>query len=170
PGGSSGGSAAALAAGMVAAAPGTDTGGSIRCPASCCGIVGLKPTFGRVSLAGIRPLCQTLDHCGPMARSVGECALQLEWLAGESPRDPRTPPVPVERWSESVGRGVRGLTIGVAERYFFEYTQPDVAAQARRGIEALRDAGARLVDVDMQWPTKLGIADPFTPEEAATVW
>jgi aspartyl-tRNA(Asn)/glutamyl-tRNA(Gln) amidotransferase subunit A len=170
PGGSSGGSAAALAAGMVAAAPGTDTGGSIRCPASCCGIVGLKPTFGRVSLAGIRPLCPTLDHCGPMARSVAECALHLEVLAGESPRDPRTPPVPVERWSEAVGRGVDGLTVGVAERYFFEHTQPDVAAAVRRGIDALRDAGARLVEVDMQWPTKLGIADPFTPEEAATVW
>jgi aspartyl-tRNA(Asn)/glutamyl-tRNA(Gln) amidotransferase subunit A len=170
PGGSSGGSAAALAAGLVAAAPGTDTGGSIRCPASCCGIVGLKPTFGRVSLAGIRPLCPTLDHCGPMARSVAECAIQLEVLAGESPRDPRTPPVPVERFTEIVGRGVDGLTVGVAERYFFEHTQPDVAASARRGIDALRDAGARIVEVDMQWPTKLGIADPFTPEEAATVW
>ncbi|HEY7257624.1 MAG TPA: amidase [Gaiellales bacterium] len=170
PGGSSGGSAAALAAGMVAAAPGTDTGGSIRCPASCCGIVGLKPTFGRVSLAGIRPLCQTLDHCGPMARTVAECALHLEVLAGESPRDPRTPPVPVERWSEAVGRGVAGLTVGVAERYFFEHTQPDVAAAARRGIEALRGAGATIVEVDMQWPTKLGITDPFTPEEAATLW
>ena len=170
PGGSSGGSAAALAAGMVAAAPGTDTGGSIRCPASCCGIVGLKPTFGRVSLAGIRMLCPTLDHCGPMARTVAECALQLEVMAGESPRDPRTPPVPVERWTEAVSRGVEGLTVGVAERYFFEHTAPDIAASARRGVAALRDAGARIVEVDMQWPTKLGVADPFTPEEAATVW
>jgi aspartyl-tRNA(Asn)/glutamyl-tRNA(Gln) amidotransferase subunit A len=170
PGGSSGGSGAALAAGLVAAAPGTDTGGSIRCPASCCGIVGLKPTFGRVSLAGIRMLCPTLDHCGPMARTVAECALQLEVLAGESPRDPRTPPVPIERWRASVERGVAGLTVGVAERYFFEHTAPDIAAQARRGIEALREAGARIVEVDMQWPTALGIADPFTPEEAATLW
>ena len=85
PGGSSGGSAAALAVGIVALAPGTDTGGSIRCPASCCGIVGIKPTFGRVSLAGVHPLCQTLDHCGPMARSVRDCALMLEVLAGASP-------------------------------------------------------------------------------------
>jgi len=115
-------------------------------------------------------LCQTLDHCGPMARTVAECALQLEVLAGASPRDPRTAPVPVERWSEAVRRGVAGLTVGVAERYFFEYTAPDIAAQARRGIDALRDAGARIVEVDMQWPTKLGIADPFTPEEAATLW
>ena len=164
PGGSSGGSAAALAARMVGAAPGTDTGGSIRCPASCCGIVGLKPTFGRVSLAGIRMLCPTLDHCGPMARSVAECALQLEVMAGESPRDPRTPPVPLERWTEAVSRGVAGLTVGVAEAYFFEHTAPDIAASARRGIDALRDAGAAIVEIDMQWPTKLGIADPFTPE------
>ena len=168
PGGSSGGSGAALATGIVAAAPGTDTGGSIRCPASCCGIVGLKPTFGRVSLAGIRMLCPTLDHCGPMARTVAECALQLEVLAGGSPRDPRTTPVPVERWSESAAMGVEGLTVGVPERYFFEHTAPDIAASARKGIEALRDAGARVVEVDMGWPARLG--DPFTPEEAATVW
>jgi aspartyl-tRNA(Asn)/glutamyl-tRNA(Gln) amidotransferase subunit A len=115
-------------------------------------------------------LCPTLDHCGPMARSVAECALQLEVMAGESPRDPRTTPVPVERWTEVVARGVEGLTVGVAERYFFEHSSPDIAASARRGIDALRDAGARIVEVDMQWPTKRGIADPFTPEEAATIW
>ena len=91
PGGSSGGSGAAVAAGMVPLAPGTDTGGSIRCPASCCGIVGLKPTFGRVSLAGIHPLCISLDHCGPMARSVRDCALSLEVMAGPSVRDPPHP-------------------------------------------------------------------------------
>ena len=84
PGGSSGGSGAAVAAGMVPLAPGTDTGGSIRCPASCCGIVGLKLTFGRVSLAGIHPLCISLDHCGPMSRSVRDCALSLEVMAGPS--------------------------------------------------------------------------------------
>ena len=78
--------------------------------------------------------------------------------------------MPVERWTEAVSRDVAGLTVGVAERYFFEHTAPDIAASARRGIDALRDAGARIVEVDMQWPTKLGIADPFTPEEAATIW
>src|SRR5262249_44034210 len=124
PGGSSGGSGAALAAGIVALAPGTDTGGSIRCPASCCGVVGLKPTFGRVSLAGIHPLCMSLDHCGPMARTVRDCALMLEVLAGASPADPRTPSVPVERYRDALGRGVEGMKIGVAERYFFEYSEP----------------------------------------------
>ncbi len=97
PGGSSGGSGVALATRAVAAAPGTDTGGSIRCPASCCGVVGLKPTYGRVSLAGVRPLCTTLDHCGPMGRSVRDTALQLEALAGWPARDPRVADVPRER-------------------------------------------------------------------------
>jgi aspartyl-tRNA(Asn)/glutamyl-tRNA(Gln) amidotransferase subunit A len=169
PGGSSGGSAAALAAGMVAAAPGTDTGGSIRCPASCCGIVGLKPTFGRVSLAGVRPLCPSFDHCGPMARTVADCAAQLEVMAGASPSDPRTPAVPIERWAEAARRGVDGLTVAVAERYFFEHTAPDIAAQVRHGVDALRAAGATLVEVDMEWPVDLGKTDPFVPEEAATL-
>ena len=169
PGGSSGGSAAALAAGVVAAAPGTDTGGSIRCPASCCGIVGLKPTFGRVSLAGVRPLCPSFDHCGPMARTVADCAAQLEVMAGASPSDPRTPAVPIERWAEAARRGVDGLTVAVAERYFFEHTAPDIAAQVRHGVDALRAAGATLVEVDMEWPVDLGKTDPFVPEEAATL-
>jgi aspartyl-tRNA(Asn)/glutamyl-tRNA(Gln) amidotransferase subunit A len=152
PGGSSGGSAAALAAGIVALAPGTDTGGSIRCPASCCGVVGLKPTYGRVSLAGIHPLCQSLDHCGPMARSVRDCALALEVLAGPSPRDPRTPAVPVERYRDALGAGVAGMTIGVAERGFFEHTAPDVAAPVRAAVEALREAGATVIEFDLGWP------------------
>jgi aspartyl-tRNA(Asn)/glutamyl-tRNA(Gln) amidotransferase subunit A len=152
PGGSSGGSGAAVAAGLVALAPGTDTGGSIRCPASVCGIVGLKPTFGRVSLAGIHPLCPSLDHCGPMARSVRDCALALELMAGASPRDPRTPAVPVERYRDALGRGVAGMTVAVAERYFFEHTDPELAAIVRTALDALAAAGARLVEIDMHWP------------------
>jgi aspartyl-tRNA(Asn)/glutamyl-tRNA(Gln) amidotransferase subunit A len=170
PGGSSGGSGAAVAAGIVAVAPGTDTGGSIRCPASVCGIVGLKPTFGRVSLAGIHPLCPTLDHCGPMARSVRDCALLLELLAGPSARDPRTPPVPVEPYREALGRGVAGMTVGVAERYFFEHTQDDIAGPVRDAVEALREAGATLVDVDLGWPVGgLGDAGFYLGEEGAAV-
>jgi aspartyl-tRNA(Asn)/glutamyl-tRNA(Gln) amidotransferase subunit A len=154
PGGSSGGSGAAVAAGIVALAPGTDTGGSIRCPASVCGIVGLKPTFGRVSLAGINPLCPSLDHCGPMARSVRDCALALEVMAGPSARDPRTPAVPVERYRDALGRGVAGMTVGVAERHFFEHTDPELAAIVRTAVDALADAGARLVEIDMHWPVE----------------
>jgi aspartyl-tRNA(Asn)/glutamyl-tRNA(Gln) amidotransferase subunit A len=169
PGGSSGGSGAALATRAVAAAPGTDTGGSIRCPASCCGVVGLKPTYGRVSLAGIRPLCTTLDHCGPMGRSVRDCALQLEALTGWPARDPRVVDVPRERWSEGLDAGVRGRRVGVAERYFFEHTAPDVAARARAAVDALAHAGAEIVEVDLEWPTPLGEGDPFIPEGVATL-
>jgi aspartyl-tRNA(Asn)/glutamyl-tRNA(Gln) amidotransferase subunit A len=169
PGGSSGGSGVALATGMVAAAPGTDTGGSIRCPASCCGIVGLKPTYGRVSLAGIRPLCTTLDHCGPMARSVRDCALQLEALAGGPSRDPRVPAVPVERWSEGLSGDLRGLRVGLAERYFFEHTAADIVARVHRAVDALAHAGAEIVEIDLEWPTPMGEGDPFIPEGAATL-
>jgi aspartyl-tRNA(Asn)/glutamyl-tRNA(Gln) amidotransferase subunit A len=169
PGGSSGGSGAALAAKLVAAAPGTDTGGSIRCPASCCGVVGLKPTLGRVSLAGVRPLCTSLDHCGPMARTVRDCALQLEAMTGWPSRDPRVVPVPAERWSDRLSGDLSGLRVGVAERYFFEHTDADIAARVLFGVSALEHAGAELVEVDMEWPTPMGEGDPFIPEEAATL-
>ena len=170
PGGSSGGSGAAVAARLVGLAPGTDTGGSIRCPASCCGIVGLKPTLGRVSLAGIHELCVGLDHCGPMTRSVRDCALELEVMAGASLRDPRTPAVPADRYTGALGRGVTGMTVGVAERYFFEHTAPDLAAPARAAVEALRVAGARVVEVDLGWfPDDAPRFGFYAAEQAAAV-
>jgi Asp-tRNA(Asn)/Glu-tRNA(Gln) amidotransferase A subunit family amidase len=133
--------------------------------------VGLKPTHGRVSLAGIHPLCQTLDHCGPMARSVRDCALALEVLAGASPRDPRTAPVPVERYRDALSSGVRGVRIGVAERYFFEHTAPDVAAGVRAALEALAEAGAELVEFDIGWPPDQDFRDGrfYLAEMAATL-
>jgi aspartyl-tRNA(Asn)/glutamyl-tRNA(Gln) amidotransferase subunit A len=168
PGGSSGGSAAALASGMVALAPGTDTGGSIRVPASCCGVVGLKPTFGRVSMAGIRPLSPSLDHCGPLGRSVRDCALSLEVMAGPSPHDPRTPSVPVERYRQATGQGVEGLVIGVAESYFFEHAASDITAPVRDGLSALESAGAKLVEVDLGWPAPgLTRDERYLPEDCA---
>ena len=170
PGGSSGGSGAAVAAGIVALAPGTDTGGSIRCPASVCGIVGLKPTFGRVSLAGIKPLCPTLDHCGPMVRTVRDCALALEVLAGPSPHDPRTPAVVVERYRDALGHGVEGKTVALAERFFFEHTDPELAEIVREAAAALERAGARLVEIDLEWP--VGGTDDyrfFLAEEAGAL-
>ena len=141
-----------MAAGIVALAPGTDTGGSIRCPASVCGIVGLKPTFGRVSLAGIHPLCPSLDHCGPMARSVRDAALALEVLAGprraiRARRRSRCPATATR--SEA---GVAGRTIGIAERFFFEHTDPELAAIVRSSVDILERAGARLVEIDLEWP------------------
>jgi aspartyl-tRNA(Asn)/glutamyl-tRNA(Gln) amidotransferase subunit A len=170
PGGSSGGSAAALAAGAIAFAPGTDTGGSIRIPASCCGVVGLKPTYGRVSLAGIHGLCLSYDHCGPMARSVRDCALGLEVMAGASPRDPRTPAVPVERYGDAIGRGVAGLTIGIEESLFALSDDP-IAAVAMRAVEALGEAGARLVPFDLGWPPEEAFANDmfYMAETAATL-
>lgn len=151
-GGSSAGSAAALACGMVALAPGTDTGGSIRCPASCCGVVGLKPTYGRVSLAGIHPLCPGFDHCGPMGRSVRDCALQLEVMAGPSPRDPRTPAVPVPRYRDVLGHDLGGLVVGVPQRFFFESAAPEIALRVRACIDLLDRAGARILELDLEWP------------------
>ncbi len=162
--------AVALAARLVAAAPGTDTGGSIRCPASCCGVVGLKPTFGRVSLAGVHPLCPSLDHCGPMGRSVRDCALQLEALAGWPSRDPRV-----------VRRAGRALERGAERRSGRAYGSASPSAtssstrrrtswrRVRRAVDALADAGAELVEVDLEWPTPMGEGDPFLPEQAATL-
>jgi aspartyl-tRNA(Asn)/glutamyl-tRNA(Gln) amidotransferase subunit A len=160
-----------VAAGIVALAPGTDTGGSIRCPASVCGIVGLKPTFGRVSLAGIKPLCPSLDHCGPMARSVRDVALALEVLAGTSPNDPRTQPLPVPRYRDALGDGVEGRTIGVAERFFFEHTDPGLAAIVREAVALLERAGARLVEIDMEWPVaELDENSFYLTEEAGALY
>ena len=163
PGGSSGGSGAAVAAGIVALAPGTDTGGSIRCPASACGVVGLKPSFGRVSLAGIKPLCPTLDHCGPIARSVRDCALALEVMAGCSPHDPRTPAVVVERYRDALASGIAGKTVALAERFFFEHTDPELAVIVREAAAGLERAGARLVEIDLEWPVGGTDDSPLLP-------
>src|SRR4029077_10420324 len=107
-----------------------------------CGIVGLKPTYGRVSLAGIHPLCISLDHCGPMSRSGRDCALSLEVMAGPSGRDPRTQPVPTERYRDALSESVRGLTVAVAEQFFFEHSAADIVAPVRSAVGILADAGA----------------------------
>ncbi|RPH77181.1 MAG: hypothetical protein EHM88_18270, partial [Candidatus Rokuibacteriota bacterium] len=109
PGGSSSGSGAALAAGLVHGATGSDTGGSIRGPAAFCGLVGLKPTYGRASRAGVLTLSWTLDHTGPLARTVEDCALLMQPLAGHDPLDPASSHAPVDDYTAGLGRGVRGL-------------------------------------------------------------
>ena len=147
PGGSSGGSGAAIAAGMAVATLGTDTGGSIRIPASLCGCVGLKPTYGRASKAGVLPLSYLLDHPGPIVRTVEDAAIVLNAIAGYDPEDPATVPVPVEDYTAALGGGVKGLRIGVLRSYFFERLDDQVRAAVEGAIETLRGLGASVRDV-----------------------
>jgi aspartyl-tRNA(Asn)/glutamyl-tRNA(Gln) amidotransferase subunit A len=147
-GGSSSGSASAVAAGMVPAALGSDTGGSIRIPASQCGLVGLKPTYGRVSLHGAVTLSWSLDHLGPLTRTVADTALLLDALAGRDPRDGRTRPVPPVRFAAD---GIRGLRVGVpaeAGSAAMPATAEALAAW-RAGLTALAGAGATLIEVSV---------------------
>jgi len=149
PGGSSSGSGAALAAGLVTGATGSDTGGSIRGPAAFCGIVGLKPTYGRSSRAGVLTLSWTLDHTGPMARTVQDCAFLLQPLAGYDPADPASSRAPVDDYVAPLGRDIRGLKIGVPRAYFLEDVDAEVARAFEEALEALRRLGAEVRDVQI---------------------
>jgi len=155
PGGSSGGNGAALSAALCFGAIGSDTGGSIRIPASLCGIVGLKPTYGRVSLRGAIPLAWSLDHPGPMARTVRDTAVLLQIIAGYDPRDPVSVDVPVDDYLADIEGGVRGSRIGVVRGRFFERLnaneQPanDVAAAVREATAVLAAEGARVEDIEL---------------------
>jgi aspartyl-tRNA(Asn)/glutamyl-tRNA(Gln) amidotransferase subunit A len=149
PGGSSSGSGAALAAGFVPLALGTDTGGSIRNPAGLCGVVGLKPTYGLVSRRGVFPLAFTLDHVGPLARSVSDIALTLDAIAGHDPADPGSAAVSGKQFGADLGRGVRGLRIGFV-RHFHEtdmVADPEVAAALEEAVRVLRQEGAEVRDI-----------------------
>jgi aspartyl-tRNA(Asn)/glutamyl-tRNA(Gln) amidotransferase subunit A len=147
-GGSSSGSGAAVAAGECAAALGSDTGGSIRVPAALCGVVGLKPTHGRVSLAGVFPLAASLDHVGPMTRSVRDAALVLQAIAGHDPGDPWSAEVPVEDYAASLDSGARALRIGVPGGYVLDGCQPEVARAVERAVGVLTALGARVVEAE----------------------
>jgi aspartyl-tRNA(Asn)/glutamyl-tRNA(Gln) amidotransferase subunit A len=149
PGGSSGGSAAALAAGLCGVSLGTDTGGSIRLPAGACGVVGLKPTFGRVSRRGVLNLSWSLDHVGPMTRTVEEAALVLDAIAGPDPLDPWCSEYPVDQYAAALGAPVEGLRIGVPTDHFFEGVDPAVERAVRAAIDVLKGHGAELVDVPL---------------------
>ena len=136
-GGSSGGSAAALAAGMCYAAMGTDTGGSIRLPAALCGVVGLKPTYGLVSLRGIVPLSWTLDHAGPMARTVADAAAVLTAIAGYDPQDPGSREFPACDYVAALEGDVEHLRLGIVQELFFDDLDPEVAAAVNAAITQL---------------------------------
>lgn len=151
PGGSSSGSGAALAAGMLPLALGTDTGGSIRNPAGNCGVVGLKPTYGLVSRRGVFPLAFTLDHVGPMARSVSDIALTLDAIAGHDAGDPGSAPAPACRFGADLGRGVRGLRVGFV-RHFHEtdlVADLEVGAALDEAARVFREEGALVRDVTL---------------------
>ena len=151
PGGSSSGSAVALAAGLCAGALGSDTGGSIRSPASFSGIAGIKPTYGRCSRAGVLTLSWTLDHTGPMARTVEDCAFLLQALAGHDPLDPASSRAPVSDYLTPLGQPIRGLRIGVPSRDFFlEGADPEVAAAFEASLGTLRSLGADVRDVSLR--------------------
>ena len=149
PGGSSGGSAAAVAAGMCAASLGTDTGGSIRQPASFCGVVGVKPTYGRVSRYGVVAFASSLDQVGPLGRTVADVAAVLQVIAGHDPRDATSLDAPVPPYSEQLGAGVAGLKIGLPREYFGGELEAGVREGLDRTIAALRDRGALLVEVSL---------------------
>ena len=149
PGGSSGGSGAAVAAGIVPMAIGSDTGGSIRIPASLCGTVGLKATYGRVSRAGVAALAWSLDHLGPLTATVAGSAAALEVLAGPDPLDPSASARPVPQFSRSLDRGVDGLRIGVLRGVPLEPMQPDVAETFAASADLLGAQGATMIGVEV---------------------
>lgn len=149
PGGSSGGSAAAVAARHCVAALGTDTGGSIRQPASHCGIAGIKPTYGRVSRYGMVAFASSLDQCGPMARSVRDCAEMLQIISGFDPKDSTSLNLPVPNYSAGLGASIKGKRIGIPKEYFVGGVDPEVAAAVHTAIDELKKQGAEVVDISL---------------------
>ena len=170
PGGSSGGTAAAVVAGLCAGGLGSDTGASIRAPASLCGVVGLKPTYGRVSRAGALPLAWSLDHVGPLARSVADCALLLQAIAGHDPRDHASATLPVPDFSAELGRGVAGLRVGVPREHFFEVVEPDVERLVREAIRTLEQLGAQVDEVSLPHVRHAQAAGNVIMSSEAAAW
>ena len=176
---SSSGSGVATAAGLCYASLGSDTGGSIRGPSASCGIVGLKPTWGRVSRYGVLDLAQSLDHVGPMCRSTWDCAVVLEAMAGSDPNDPTTLPEPAPAMLERIDGGVAGLRIGFDEHYASDDVAPEVAQAVAASVEVLAGLGAEIVPVQLpdfgdymaDWPTLCSVEalhahQAFYPERA----
>ena len=149
PGGSSGGSAAAVAADECVASLGTDTGGSIRQPAACCGVVGLKPTYGRVSRFGIIAFASSLDQVGPMTKDVTDSALMLEAIAGHDPADSTSLDTPVSPYLSALKEKVKGLKIGIPKEYFIPGIQPEVEKAVKEGIRVLKKSGIKVVEVSL---------------------
>ena len=149
PGGSSGGSAAAVAAGMAVAALGSDTGGSIRQPGAFCGIVGLTPTYGRVSRYGLIAYASSLDHVGPLTKTVKDAAIVLQQIAGRDPMDSTSADIPVPDYLAEIGKPVEGLRVGVPREYFGEGLDPQVRAAVRAAIDKLAELGCKVVPISL---------------------
>jgi aspartyl-tRNA(Asn)/glutamyl-tRNA(Gln) amidotransferase subunit A len=149
PGGSSGGSAAAVAAGTAVATLGSDTGGSIRQPAAFCGVVGLMPTYGRVSRYGLIAFASSLDHIGPLTKSVKDSAIMLQTIAGRDPMDSTSADIAVPNYIDEIGRDVKGMKIGIAEEYLSEGLDPEIRAAVEKCVEQLKSAGCEVVRVSL---------------------
>ena len=169
PGGSSGGSAAAVSARLALGATATDTGGSIRQPASFCGVVGIKPTYGRCSRWGIVAFASSLDQAGPIARTVRDAAILLGSMAGFDPKDSTSADVAVPDFAAACDRPVRGLRVGVPREYRSDGMPPEIEAMWQQGLGWLREAGAEIVDVSLPH-TKYGLATYYivAPAEASS--
>ncbi|MBI4279502.1 MAG: aspartyl/glutamyl-tRNA amidotransferase subunit A [Armatimonadetes bacterium] len=151
PGGSSGGSAVAVAAGLGAGTLGSDTGGSVRIPAALCGLVGLKVTYGRVSRHGVLPLSWSLDTVGPLAWTAEDAAILLRAIAGADPRDPSSSDAPVPDYQGGLRGGIRGLRVGRPRQYMFDLVDSEVAAAVEEAIGVLRSLGAEVEEVSTPW-------------------
>src|SRR5581483_3165147 len=149
PGGSSGGSAAAVAAGTAVAALGSDTGGSIRQPASLCGVVGLMPTYGRVSRYGLIAFASSLDHVGPLTKTVNDAAILLGIIAGRDPMDATSADVPVQNYTQEIGQNVKGLKLGIPKEYFGEGLDFHVREAVEAAIQKLIECGCKAVPVSL---------------------
>jgi aspartyl-tRNA(Asn)/glutamyl-tRNA(Gln) amidotransferase subunit A len=149
PGGSSGGSAAAVAADLCLASLGSDTGGSIRQPAAMCGVVGLKPTYGRVSRYGLVAYASSLDQIGPLTKEVRDAAILLQVIAGHDPKDSTSVPAPVPDYQEMLGQEIKGLKIGVPREFFGAGLDPEVAAAVQGALQTLTDLGAEIVELSL---------------------
>lgn len=169
PGGSSGGSSAAVAARIALGATASDTGGSIRQPASVTGLVGIKPTYGRCSRYGIVAFASSLDQAGPIARSVEDCAIMLQAMAGWDPKDSTSVNMPVPDFTKALGQSIKGMKVGIPKEYRMEGMSPEIDTMWEQGKKWLRDAGAEIVDISLPH-SQYGLAAYYiiAPAEASS--
>ncbi len=169
-GGSSSGSAAAVAAGMCLGALGTDTGGSIRIPAALCGVVGMKPTYGRVSLRGVIPLSWNLDHAGPMARTVRDVALLLQVIAGYDPLDPACVNLPVDNYLETIDQGVQGWRVALADGEYSADSDVEVLAAVEDAAKVFEQSGAVVTKADVSFLGEASLANGLMVQADAAAY